>query len=74
MDEPQQPPLDEYHGQGGSYVMQGGVRRLVERTREAPPTGAPDEAQAAQRPPLSGRPALARSASTRKAPPSTEPS
>lgn len=26
-------PQDEFHGQGGSYVIEGGVRRLVERTQ-----------------------------------------
>lgn len=67
MDEKLKLPIDEHHGQGGSYVMEGGVRRLVERTGEAPPAPAPSE-EAARRPPLSAPPAPARSASRRKPP------
>lgn len=41
---PAAPEPDEHHGKGGSYVIENGVRRLVERTQS------PDEAAAAAQP------------------------
>jgi hypothetical protein len=32
---------DEFAGQGGSYIVENGKRRLVERTRESAATPAP---------------------------------
>jgi hypothetical protein len=37
------PAVDEHAGQGGSYVMENGVRRLVERTQMPAPKPADNE-------------------------------
>jgi hypothetical protein len=39
---------DEHHGQGGSYIVEGGKRRLVERTKEPQPQTEVNKADAAK--------------------------
>lgn len=46
---------DEHHGKGGSYVMENGVRRLVERTR-SPEEAAELERQAREQAAASSTP------------------
>jgi hypothetical protein len=47
---------DQYEGQGGSYIIENGVRRLVHRTEDHPGGNRPRDAEGRPLDPVTGQP------------------